>query len=413
MKRILAILISTVFIAAGAGPLTANAVAFAAEELQPPEEVSGAVEQAEPAEAGEPLTQAEQTEQEEQIEPAVQTEPSQPAAETGPAEQIAPAEAEQVTTKAEIEIKAQPVTAATAAKTTQPVKSRAVISKLRRPAIASLTGIKYKKICVRWQIDANADGYEIYYKAAKKKRKIIKTQAPGKYVLKGLKKGKKYTIKIRSYRVQNGKKIRSKWSKARKVKAGYTDWVGIQEKYKANDAVKELIFVKCKGGSDAQLYLYKKDANGNWQQVFNCTAYIGSNGINKEKEGDHKTPIGDFPITHAFGIQPDPGSKMSYLKVNKNHYWCGDDHYYNQLVDVSKQKHRCRGEHLIDYTKQYAYAMNIGYNIEGTQGKGSAIFLHCFGNYHYTLGCVAVAQENMIRILQTCEPGTRICIYKK
>ena len=396
MKRITAILIAIVFIAAGAGPLSAGSDAFAAGE---PSQVDGVTDT---------LDQVETVEGEASILQDEQIEPVQPAAGSEAVQE----EVDAVPASTQPATKAQQIDPSLEAKAAQPAESRAVISKLQRPVIASLTGIKYKKICIRWQADVNADGYEIYYKTAKKKKKIIKTKAAGKYVLKKLKKGKKYTIKIRSYRVQNGKKIRSKWSKAKKVKAKYTDWIGIQEKYRQNDTVKELIFVKYKSGSTAQLYLYKKDANRNWNQVLSCKAYIGSRGINKEKEGDRKTPVGDFPITHAFGIKSDPGSAMNYIKVNKNHYWCADK-YYNQLVDVSKQKHSCKGEHLINYTKQYAYAMNIGYNIAGTPGKGSAIFLHCFGNCQYTLGCVAVAQENMIKILQTCEPGTRICIYKE
>ena len=191
---------------------------------------------------------------------------------------------------------------------------------------------------------------------------------------------------------------------------GVTDWDAIQEQYRYDDSVQDLIFVKYEGNSKAALFMYEKDEENNWTEGLCCPAYTGSNGIDKQKEGDRRTPTGDFPITHAFGIKDDPGSQIEYLKVTKDHYWCADE-YYNQLVDVGQQKHRCRGEHLIDYTKQYAYAMNIGYNTEGVDGKGSAIFLHCFGYCDYTLGCIAVSEENMIKLLQTCKPGTRICIY--
>ena len=107
-----------------------------------------------------------------------------------------------------------------------------------------------------------------------------------------------------------------------------------------------------------------------------------------------------------------PDSKMQYTKINKHHYWCADKRY-NQIVDLREKPHSCSGEHLIDHTKQYAYAMNIGYNNSGEKGKGFAIFLHCFGYYKYTLGCVAVSKTNMIKILQTCGDGTMICIYRK
>lgn len=189
-----------------------------------------------------------------------------------------------------------------------------------------------------------------------------------------------------------------------------TDWNAIQEQYRFDDSVRNLIFVKYEGQAKATLCMYEKDEVNNWTEKLNCPAYTGGNGIDKQKEGDCRTPTGDFPITQAFGIKDDPGSQIEYLKVDDNHYWCADE-YYNQLVDISQQNHDCRGEHLIDYTKQYAYAMNIGYNTEGIEGEGSAIFLHCFGDSDHTLGCIAVSEENMIKLLQTCAPGTRICIY--
>ena len=307
-------------------------------------------------------------------------------------------------------VTAKTTTKAAATQTT--ARRDARITSLKKPLITSLWNSKLTRVTVKWTADINADGYEIYYKQAKKKKKIVKVKAKGLYELKNLKKGKKYTVKIRSYRKQDGKTIRSKWSKSKTIKTSRTDWNRILKKYKSNDKVKELIFVKYKGNSKARLYLYQKNDKNQWKLVLSCKAYTGKRGINKKKEGDRKTPTGDFAITHAFGIKSDPGSKMSYLKVNKNHYWCADK-YYNKLVDVSKKKHNCRGEHLITYTKQYAYAMNIGYNTAGKKGKGSALFLHCFGNHSYTLGCVAVSKSNMIKILKTCDPGTRICIYKE
>ena len=175
MKRISSIIITIVFIIAGAGPLSAGPGAFAAEEPLQTDEVTEPVDQTEPAEAEEPIQQDEQTE------------PTLPAPEADKDEQAAPAETDSVTETERVVMKAQQVQTTAAAKTAQPPKSRAKITKLKRPAIASLTGIKYKKICVRWTADVNADGYEIYYKTAKKKKKIVKTKAAGKYILKKLK----------------------------------------------------------------------------------------------------------------------------------------------------------------------------------------------------------------------------------
>ena len=190
-------------------------------------------------------------------------------------------------------------------------------------------------------------------------------------------------------------------------------WKNILNKYRYNKKVNHLVFVRYSGRNNTTLTLYRKGKDNIWYQVLHCKAYVGQNGIDKVKEGDRKTPTGTFSLETPFGIQKNPGSKMKYTKVNSNHYWCGDKKNYNKMINIKTVPHKCRGEHLINYTKQYAYAMNIGYNKAGKYKKGSAIFLHCYGYNNYTLGCVAVSKSNMKKIIQTCSPGTRICIYRK
>ena len=58
-------------------------------------------------------------------------------------------------------------------------------------------------------------------------------------------------------------------------------------------------------------------------------------------------------------------------------------------------------EHIVDYEYPYQYCLNISFNEEGTPGRGSAIFLHCFGlNKPYTGGCVAVPEYIMQMVLK-------------
>ncbi|MDO4870013.1 MAG: L,D-transpeptidase family protein [Bacillota bacterium] len=280
--------------------------------------------------------------------------------------------------------------------------------------ISVVTENQYRSITVNWQDEAYADGHEIYLKPANKPKRIIQTDAVDEQTITGLARNRKYTVKVRSfvYGEEDGACIYSPWSRSRTVRTEYTDWQIYLDKYEADDSVNELILLKYKGGSRGTLVLYQKDETGCWQELLKCKAYTGKRGINKKKQGDRKTPKGDYALTCAFGIKSDPGSAMKYTKITKYHYWCADK-YYNRMVDVRKQKHKCHGEHLIKYMKQYAYAMNIGYNLSGRKGKGSALFLHCFGNYRYTLGCVAVEKANMKKIIQTCGEGSRICIYRR
>ena len=188
-------------------------------------------------------------------------------------------------------------------------------------------------------------------------------------------------------------------------------WQSLEWKYEDNSSVNDLIFVKYSGGSNATVVVESKE-NGKWVQKLSCAAYVGRAGIGDAHEGSTLTPTGDYGITGAFGIQPNPGSKMSYLQVTNAHYWCGDEHYYNQLVDINQKPHYCLGEHLIDYPGAYDYGMFFDYNTNPiVYGKGSAFFLHCYPRAPWTEGCIAVSRDNMIKIIQTVRPGARLCIY--
>ena len=150
--------------------------------------------------------------------------------------------------------------------------------------------------------------------------------------------------------------------------------------------------------------------DGDWQMTMSTPGFIGKNGLGKVKEGDNKTPVGTFRFDYAFGIAPDPGCAIPYVQINENHYWSGDwDYKYNQFVDVREAPsnfNRDNSEHLIDYNPHYVYCLNMGYNSECTPGKGSALFMHCFGTkYPWTGGCVGLPEEKMRFVMQHVRPG--------
>lgn len=197
-----------------------------------------------------------------------------------------------------------------------------------------------------------------------------------------------------------------------KVTVTRSIWTHLLNQYRDSSSVNQLLFVKYTGGTSAKVLLYNK-VDKKWKKVLSCKGYVGENGIGETVEGVPITPVGTYTLTQGFGILKNPGAKLPYLKVNKNHYWCGDDQYYNQLVDIREKPHDCAGEHLIDYVPSYNYGMFLDYNKKCVRGKGSAIFLHCKGPFNYTQGCISVSQEKMIEILQNVEKGAKICIYAK
>lgn len=185
------------------------------------------------------------------------------------------------------------------------------------------------------------------------------------------------------------------------------------QKYTLNTNVSQIIFIKYIEKYSAKAMLYEKQVINNrhsWIKTLECPSFVGKNGINKTKEGDKKTPTGDFGIIMAFGIKPNPGTTLNYLQINNNHYCCNDKHYYNKIIDISKYKHKCTGEHLIKFNPEYNYAFFIDYNKECILNKGSAIFFHCTGKSPYTAGCIAISEKNMLFILKKLQPGARIII---
>ena len=179
------------------------------------------------------------------------------------------------------------------------------------------------------------------------------------------------------------------------------------------DSSSQIVLVEHAGGSKARLSVHEKKS-GVWTELYATTAYIGRNGIGKEREGDGRTPIGTFNLTQPFGIKADPGAKIDYTQVTKYHYWCGSSgsKYYNQLVDMREvdRKYTSSDEYLINYKGVYNYCMFIDYNKIGAPGKGSCIFLHCTGNKKSTAGCIAIPEGAMKKIIQWAKPGAKIVI---
>ena len=172
------------------------------------------------------------------------------------------------------------------------------------------------------------------------------------------------------------------------------------------DTAKQLFVVAVYEGSTAWVSMHNKDKSGKWQMIMSTPGFIGKNGLGKTKEGDGKTPVGTFKFNRAFGNSEDPGTAFEYTRADGNTYWSGDmrkGKHYNELVslkdmpDLDKEN----SERIADYPIHYQYCLNISYNAEGTPGKGSAIFLHVFGDRKpFTGGCVAIPLDKMRFVMQ-------------
>ena len=79
-----------------------------------------------------------------------------------------------------------------------------------------------KKLTVEWEKGSKADGYEIEYSRKKdfSDSETVSVKGAGKTskVIKKLKKGKNYYVRVRAYKKSGGKTYYSKWSKSMKKK---------------------------------------------------------------------------------------------------------------------------------------------------------------------------------------------------
>ena len=188
----------------------------------------------------------------------------------------------------------------------------------------------------------------------------------------------------------------------------------------AKDEAVTQLFVVAGLGMDkttATISMHQRDEAGNWKQTLSTPGFVGLNGLcldEDHREGCAQTPAGTYHFNKAFGIAPDPGCAIPYIQVDDNTYWSGDpDRQYNQMVDIRDVPELLMddSEHIVDYWYQYQYCLNISFNEEGTPGRGSAIFLHCFGPVKpWTGGCVAGPENIMLRIMRNVQEDCVVVI---
>lgn len=177
------------------------------------------------------------------------------------------------------------------------------------------------------------------------------------------------------------------------------------KKYGSSDEVREIVSVVCYENGDAVLSLFEKKS-ACWNQSFQVNAAIGRDGLGKQREGDMKTPIGDFGIITAFGIKDNPGTSLPYLLVDDTLFCCDEEGAeYNRFVH-----HPCSGEHICEYLPQYNYGLFLDYNKDGVYPLGSAIFIHVLADKNFTAGCVAIPEPEMKELLRRLSPGARVVI---
>jgi len=157
-------------------------------------------------------------------------------------------------------------------------------------------------------------------------------------------------------------------------------------------------------------------ANGvaKWgQHTFRCA--LGRRGLTRQKrEGDLATPVGSWPLRRVL-YRADriarPATLLQVQRIEPFDGWSDEptDPQYNRLVKLPRPAHAeamWRNDHLYDLV------VPVGYNDDPVvPGAGSAIFIHIAReNYGGTAGCVAFKLPDLLTILATATPTTRLVV---
>ena len=72
--------------------------------------------------------------------------------------------------------------------------------------------------------------------------------------------------------------------------------------------------------SYAQLRAYTRGSDGTWKKsIANMPARLGSKGLARDRrQSTWKTPIGTFALPWAFGRKADPGTRLRYVRIDRN-----------------------------------------------------------------------------------------------
>lgn len=152
------------------------------------------------------------------------------------------------------------------------------------------------------------------------------------------------------------------------------------------------------------------------EKTYTCS--IGKNGFTTTpKEGAQCTPIGDFPLRECW-YRADrlsaPVTGLQLKSIQQDDGWCDAPEHPDYNLHV-KLPFSASHENLWRADHTYDIIIPIGFNdTDIVPGKGSAIFFHLAKPaYTPTLGCVAVALDDMLEILVKVDEKTRMIITGK
>lgn len=183
----------------------------------------------------------------------------------------------------------------------------------------------------------------------------------------------------------------------------------------------QVVTVHHTGGHRATVTLWETSDGVSWERRLTTrSGTIGYGGLvpgDQRRQGSGATPTGTYELTSAFGVhRPRARWDLPYRKLRPGDYWVGDNDspHYNRFR-TRKQggfrwwlppSHHDASERLLDYRRQYEFAMTTSFNAEQVRDRGFAIFLHVNGP-GATAGCVGVPRPVMKTLMRRVDPERR------
>ena len=151
-------------------------------------------------------------------------------------------------------------------------------------------------------------------------------------------------------------------------------------------------------------------------QKYKLRCSVGKRGITlKKKEGDKKTPKGEFKFKYILYRKDrifDLKTRLKKIVIKKEMGWCDDpnSNNYNKIINFPS---KYSAEKLWKKENVYDIIIVIDYNLNPViKNKGSAIFLHIAKRkYQPTNGCIAVSKKNIRLIANAINKKTKIKIH--
>lgn len=160
-----------------------------------------------------------------------------------------------------------------------------------------------------------------------------------------------------------------------------------------------LVVVEGMTDSACRVYAFERiSEKEDWKWCLETTGVLGKNGMSSHRRsGDKTTPVGVFQMNTPFGQKEAlEGFPSDYIQVDASYVWEDDTNKLSQ--DPLKEGERVGSG---EYAGYYDYVIDAGFNPNGIAGQGSALFLHCTGDFRdYTSGCVAIDAEPMTQVMR-------------